>query len=128
MLTLMYGYGGFNENSQPGYDPQNLALMNNLGGMYVVVNIRGGGEYGEKWHTAAIKEHKQRSYDDWIAAAEYLIDRGYTDSSHLTMNGASNGGTLVAAVANQRPDLFAGVISEVPVTDMLRYHKFTEGP
>ena len=101
--------------------------MDNLGGMFVTANIRGGGEYGEEWHLGGAKEHKQNGYDDFIGAAEYLINNGYTDKHHLAIQGGSNGGTLVTAVTNQRPDLFAAVLGHVPVTDMLRFSLFTIG-
>lgn len=125
--TLLHGYGGFGVSKTPGYSGENAVLFRNMGAMYVVANIRGGGEYGEQWHAAATRENKQRSYDDFIAAAEYLIERGYTTANHLAITGRSNGGTLVTACANQRPDLFAAVLGTVPVTDMLRYDKFTGG-
>ena len=117
----MYGYGGFSNMEQPKYQSEVMALVNNLNALYVIPNIRGGGEYGEKWHKSAIKDKKQNTYDDFIGAAEYLIQKGFTDSKHLVIQGASNGGTLVISCANQRPDLFAAVIGDVPVTDMLRY-------
>ena len=120
-MTLLYGYGGFGEAKQPEWDNNNLILMRNLGGIYALANIRGGGEYGEEWHTSATLDKKQTSYDDFNAAAQYLISNGYTDNNHLVMQGGSNGGTLVTACANQRPDLYAGVIAQVAVTDMLRF-------
>ena len=101
--------------------------MRNFGGIYVLANIRGGGEYGEEWHQAATMDKKQTSYDDMNAAAQYLIDHGYTDPQHLVIEGGSNGGTLVTACANQRPELYGGVIAQVAVTDMLRFQKFTIG-
>ena len=119
--TLLTGYGGFGVSKQPDFDSTNLIYAKNLGSMFVVANIRGGGEYGENWHAAASLSKKQTSYDDFIAAAEFLIQKGYTDSKHLVIEGGSNGGTLVTACANQRPELYAGVIAQVAVTDMLRF-------
>lgn len=95
--------------------------------MYVVANIRGGGEFGKQWHMQAVQNNRQRSFDDFISAAEFLQLQGYTDNKHLVILGGSNGGTLVAVSANQRPDLFAGAIPKVPVTDMFRFHHFTGG-
>jgi len=98
--TILYGYGGFNSAKTPSFNLMNLIFLNNLNGLYVVANIRGGGEFGEQWHLSAVQQNKQKSYDDFIAAAEYLQSHGYTDSAHLVINGASNGGTLVAVSAN----------------------------
>ena len=127
ILTHLYGYGGFGDTCKPTHAIANEVFMNNMDGMYVVAHIRGGGEYGDDWWEQGKKEKKQNSFDDFIAAAEYLIEKGYTDSKHLLISGRSNGGQLVAAVTNQRPDLFALVQVNVPVTDMLRYHHFSAG-
>ncbi|NIM20188.1 MAG: prolyl oligopeptidase family serine peptidase [Candidatus Latescibacteria bacterium] len=124
--TILYGYGGFNVSLMPYFSITRLIWMEN-GGVYAIANLRGGSEYGEEWHQAGMMEKRQNVFDDFIAAAEWLIDNDYSNSSKLAINGASNGGLLVAACMVQRPELFGAVVSDVPVTDMLRYHKFTVG-
>lgn len=124
--AILYGYGGFNISLGPYFSTATLPWLEQ-GGIYVVANIRGGGEYGKAWHEAAILDRKQKSYDDFIAAAEYLIAEGRTNPNRLAVYGGSNGGTLVGAVVNQRPELFGAAIPAVGVMDMLRFQNFTIG-
>lgn len=123
---LLYSYGGFNISRIPEFKPENLPFYAG-GGIYTVANLRGGAEYGETWHKAGMLEKKQNVFDDYIAAAQYLISHGYTRPEKLAATGRSNGGLLIGAVMNQRPDLFAVALPVVGVMDMLRFHKFTIG-
>ncbi|AXT52124.1 S9 family peptidase [Aquimarina sp. BL5] len=124
--TILYGYGGFNISLTPSFSIANAVWMEQ-GGIYAVPNLRGGGEYGKKWHDAGTKMQKQNVFDDFIAAAEYLIENKYTSSEYLAIRGGSNGGLLVGATMTQRPDLMKVALPAVGVLDMLRYHTFTAG-
>jgi prolyl oligopeptidase len=122
--TVLYGYGGFNINLTPSFNPTRYLTIVEYGGIMAIANLRGGGEFGEDWHQAGMLSKKQNVFDDFIAAAEYLIKEKYTDRDHLAIMGRSNGGLLVGTVLTQRPDLFRAVVCGVPLLDMIRYHQF----
>jgi prolyl oligopeptidase len=124
--TYLYSYGGFNIARIPEFKASDLAWLENKN-IFAVANLRGGSEFGQQWHKAGMLENKQNVFDDFIAAAEYLIEENYTNSNKLAIKGRSNGGLLTAACMLQRPDLYGAVVSQVPVIDMFRYHKFTVG-
>ena len=124
--AYLTAYGGFNISTPPAFSVSNLVWLE-MGGILAMPNLRGGGEYGEEWHQAGMLDRKQNVFDDFIAAAEYLVAEGYTSPAKLAIAGGSNGGLLVGAAMTQRPELFAAALPAVGVMDMLRYHKFTIG-
>jgi prolyl oligopeptidase len=124
--VYLYAYGGFNINQTPGFSATRYVFLEK-DGILAIPNLRGGGEYGEAWHQAGMREKKQNVFDDFIAAAEWLVSSGYTKPGRLAIAGGSNGGLLVSAVMMQRPELYGAVVCQVPVADMLRYQRFTVG-
>ena len=125
--TELYGYGGFDVSNKPGYNGILGKLWLENGGVYVLANIRGGGEFGPQWHQSAILKNKHKSYEDFISVAEHLISTKVTTRQKLAISGGSNGGLLVGAVMVKRPDLFNSVVCRVPLLDMMRYHKLLAG-
>jgi prolyl oligopeptidase len=125
--TVLYGYGGFEVSLTPFYSGITGAGWLDRGGIYVLANIRGGGEFGPRWHQAALKEKRQNAFDDFLAVAEDLIERKFTSARHLGIMGGSNGGLLVGAALTQRPELFGAVVCQVPLLDMQRYHQLLAG-
>jgi prolyl oligopeptidase len=121
--TVLTGYGGFNASLTPQFSAE-ATLWVEMGGVFAMPNLRGGGEFGEKWHRAGMLDNKQNVFDDFIAAAEWLIENGYTNPAKLAISGGSNGGLLVGAALTQRPELFRAVVCTYPLLDMVRYHKF----
>jgi len=124
--VLLYGYGGFGLSSLPAFNPARIAWLE-MGGVFALANIRGGGEYGEAWHRQAIRTRKQVVFDDFLAAARFLIDHRYTSAQRLAIHGRSNGGLLVGACLTQRPELFGAAVAQVGVLDMLRFNRFGQG-
>jgi prolyl oligopeptidase len=124
--TILYGYGGFNISMSPAYSANVLAWVE-AGGVYAVANLRGGDEYGEAWHRAGMRALKQNVFDDFLAAADWLIENDWTSPAHLGISGGSNGGLLVGAALTQRPELFRAVVCSAPLLDMVRYEKFGLG-
>jgi prolyl oligopeptidase len=124
--TVLYGYGGFNVSLTPTFSASRVLWLEK-GGVYALANLRGGGEYGEAWHQAGMLEKKQNVFDDFVAAAAWLMKSGYTSRERLAIQGGSNGGLLVGAALTQHPELFGAAVCQVPVADMLRYHLFTVG-
>ncbi|MCX6128832.1 MAG: prolyl oligopeptidase family serine peptidase [Proteobacteria bacterium] len=125
--SLLYGYGGFEVSMQPSYLTVTGKLWLEKGGVYVLANIRGGGEFGPRWHQAALKENRQKAYDDFAAVAQDLIDKKVSSPRHLGIQGGSNGGLLMGATFTQHPELFNAVVCQVPLLDMLRFHKLLAG-